>query len=150
MYNISRLHDGVILTDLKQVHSRARIMAQNILCLPSTCKVVLCACNASTGTVEQKTLWDCTMARVTKLVSSRFSKMKRTVEEKPFASVHMCTHGTHTQTQICTPVPHSQDVTRVTRVQGTATREKWGLDHGNLTLASQVAQAWLVNLCGRR
>lgn len=143
MYNISRLHDSVILTDLKQIHSRARIMFQNILCLPSTCKVVLCASNTSTGIVGQEALCDFTLASTTNLVSSKFSKMKRTIEEKPLTSIHMCTHATHTQTQMCTPVP--QDITRVARLQGIAARKKWCLDHGNLSPASQVAQTWHVN-----
>lgn len=97
------------------------------------------------GQWDRRLSGDFTLARITKLVSSRFSKMKRTNEEKPLTSIHMCTHATHIQTQICTPVSYSQDITRVTGVQGTAAREKWGLDHGNLTPASQVAQTWLVN-----
>lgn len=104
-----------MLTDLKQIQYRAGVTAQMMKCLPSTCKMVSCACNSSTVTVGTRGSLGLHTGHTSRTSEFLFqNKMRRTTEEKKSSWAHKCP---------CTHPPLPK-VTRVIRVQSTAARAK--------------------------
>lgn len=101
--------------DLKQIQYRAGVMAQMMKCLPSTCKMVSCACNSSTVTVGMRGSLGLHTGHTSRTSEFLFqNKMRRTTEEKN-PHVHTSAHA-HTL--------HTPKSPGFIRVQSTAARAK--------------------------